>query len=373
MNLTKMLSTRVTDSLYDMPREHTRKPLLRDCSPHSPERQHRMTYTAERSDFNPPPPRNQTNCRDESRNLVAPVTQVDVSKSLNNGITHSQDSYRSQEHSSGRFHSHYYEMHNQYHPGYYDHSHHPEYARWQGEGEQGSMTIGPFIEHPQKTNQVGVPDKVDHTYRDFSGISPSAEDLERYQNKKKEYNRQAKKTGSPEKKVSIKTEDSKGKVSKNRGRGNKSNETGENAFIGFMGTNFPARLHDLLSHERGISDIITWLPHGRSWIVLDKKKFLEKVAPSHFQVCQIVTSKFFLAFVSLYHAMSSEYDTFSRAISCCHCEDFQIRKFHTPSQRLGVQKNYPRSRHKLLLPRAILAGNAPLDPMDEKDDILRSW
>ena len=44
------------------------------------------------------------------------------------------------------------------------------------------------------------------------------------------------------------------------------------------------RLHDLLSHENGINEIIRWMPHGRSWIVLNKKEFLEKVAPSHFQI-----------------------------------------------------------------------------------------
>lgn len=290
MNLPKTLSTRVNHSIYDKPREHTRKPLFRDYSFHSPERQQKMTYTAERSDFNPPPPRSQTHCRDEYGNPDATATQLEVSKTLKHQSSYSQDSYRTQEHQGGRFHPHNYEMHYQYHPGYYDPSYLPaEYTHRQGEGEQGSMTIEPFHDHPAQ-KQYNVPEKIDHTYRDFSGISPSAEDLERYQNKKKEYNRRAKKTGSPEKKVSTKSEESKGKVSKNRGRGNKSNESGEDAFIGFMGTNFPARLHDLLSHERGISDIITWLPHGRSWIVLDKKQFLEKVAPSHFQVCLVFTS-----------------------------------------------------------------------------------
>jgi len=51
-----------------------------------------------------------------------------------------------------------------------------------------------------------------------------------------------------------------------------------------LGKNFPSRLHGLLSHGNGMNGIITWLPHGRSWIVLDKKRFLERVAPLCFQM-----------------------------------------------------------------------------------------
>ncbi len=139
---------------------------------------------------------------------------------------------------------------------------------------------------------------VDHTYRDFSGVPPSKEDLERYKNKKGEYNRRKKDKKEKPKPTSDSSsnsdstkkdkEDTKHSSSKKRGRGNKVGKTGNDSFVGFMGTNFPARLHDLLSHENGISDTITWLPHGRSWIVRDKKKFLESVAPSHFQVRTIM-------------------------------------------------------------------------------------
>lgn len=131
---------------------------------------------------------------------------------------------------------------------------------------------------------------MDHTYRDFSGVPPSNEDFERYENKKKEYDRrvQAKNGSTNEPQVTPEPSENtdselpkKGK--KKRGRGNKAKK-GNDSFVGFMGTNFPARLHDLLSHENGIGDIITWLPHGRSWIVRDKKEFLERVAPSHFQI-----------------------------------------------------------------------------------------
>lgn len=129
---------------------------------------------------------------------------------------------------------------------------------------------------------------VDHTYRDFSGVPPTDEDRERYNNKKTEYNRRVKEQKAETKnpgsnKGEAESSSNNRVLKKRRGRGNRATKSGT-GFIGFMGTNFPARLHDLLSHEEEISAIITWLPHGRSWIVRDKSEFLKKVAPSHFQI-----------------------------------------------------------------------------------------
>lgn len=45
---------------------------------------------------------------------------------------------------------------------------------------------------------------------------------------------------------------------------------------------FPVTLHKILS-DPSYSDIITWLPHGRSWIVLNPKSFEEDVIPVHFE------------------------------------------------------------------------------------------
>ena len=45
---------------------------------------------------------------------------------------------------------------------------------------------------------------------------------------------------------------------------------------------FPVILHKILS-DASYSDIITWLPHGRSWIVLNPKAFEEDVIPAHFE------------------------------------------------------------------------------------------
>jgi len=45
---------------------------------------------------------------------------------------------------------------------------------------------------------------------------------------------------------------------------------------------FPHQLHDILSNE-SYSDIITWLPHGKAFVVLDKKKFTEIVSPNYFK------------------------------------------------------------------------------------------
>ena len=45
---------------------------------------------------------------------------------------------------------------------------------------------------------------------------------------------------------------------------------------------FPRKLHLILSSPRS-QDIITWLPNGRSWRVLDQKKFAEEVIPFYFR------------------------------------------------------------------------------------------
>ena len=79
--------------------------------------------------------------------------------------------------------------------------------------------------------------KVDHTYRDFSGVPPTDEDRERFMNKKREYTRRLK----------AKKDQNEGKVQpdtnpelKKRGRGNKASKSRGDSFVGFMGTNFPA-------------------------------------------------------------------------------------------------------------------------------------
>lgn len=48
------------------------------------------------------------------------------------------------------------------------------------------------------------------------------------------------------------------------------------------GTNFPSKLHEILSRT-DISDIISWSPHGRSWRVFKPKAFEEKVIPQYFR------------------------------------------------------------------------------------------
>mmetsp|Transcript_10317 Transcript_10317/g.21794 ORF Transcript_10317/g.21794 Transcript_10317/m.21794 type:complete len:393 (+) Transcript_10317:105-1283(+) len=50
------------------------------------------------------------------------------------------------------------------------------------------------------------------------------------------------------------------------------------------GNNFPARLHQILS-EPTHSDVITWMPHGRAWKIIDKKRLVEEVLPGYY-VCK---------------------------------------------------------------------------------------
>ena len=46
--------------------------------------------------------------------------------------------------------------------------------------------------------------------------------------------------------------------------------------------NFPLKLHNILSNSE-FTDIISWLPHGRAWRILQHKAFEEKVIPLFFR------------------------------------------------------------------------------------------
>lgn len=47
------------------------------------------------------------------------------------------------------------------------------------------------------------------------------------------------------------------------------------------GANFPAKLHRMLS-DSGFSHIITWMPHGRAWKILNKELLISSAVPAHF-------------------------------------------------------------------------------------------
>jgi len=46
-------------------------------------------------------------------------------------------------------------------------------------------------------------------------------------------------------------------------------------------SNFPAKLHHILS-QPDLAHIVTWLPHGRSWRLVDRQAFLTQVMPNYF-------------------------------------------------------------------------------------------
>mmetsp|Transcript_41673 Transcript_41673/g.63090 ORF Transcript_41673/g.63090 Transcript_41673/m.63090 type:complete len:394 (-) Transcript_41673:185-1366(-) len=48
---------------------------------------------------------------------------------------------------------------------------------------------------------------------------------------------------------------------------------------------FPSKLHQIMSNPE-FRDIITWLPHGRAWKMLNRKAFEEKVIPMYFRHCR---------------------------------------------------------------------------------------
>ena len=147
--------------------------------------------------------------------------------------------------------------------------------------DHASAEYAPMYCDPDFHNQDYV--RVDHTYRDYSCVPPNEEDRKRFLNKKREYEKKHSRV-KREKMHGHDEVDKENKDQKGRAKGKGSKEDDDEMAYGFMGTNFPARLHDLLTFDEGISDIITWLPHGRAWIVLKKPDFVEKVAPSHFSI-----------------------------------------------------------------------------------------
>jgi len=48
------------------------------------------------------------------------------------------------------------------------------------------------------------------------------------------------------------------------------------------GQDFPWKLHEILSNDE-FEEIISWMPHGRSWKVHKPDEFVEKVAPQYFK------------------------------------------------------------------------------------------
>ena len=62
---------------------------------------------------------------------------------------------------------------------------------------------------------------------------------------------------------------------------------GANSLVGTSSTSgkeppFPVKLHKILS-KLEFTDVVSWLPHGRSWRVLKPKAFEEKVVPLYFR------------------------------------------------------------------------------------------
>lgn len=48
---------------------------------------------------------------------------------------------------------------------------------------------------------------------------------------------------------------------------------------------FPQKLMEILSSQN-VSHIITWLPEGRSFVLLDEEKFADEVLPNYFNECK---------------------------------------------------------------------------------------
>ena len=142
---------------------------------------------------------------------------------------------------------------------------------------QTMMTRLPTQPHYQKIL------KHDIAYMDYSNIPPTAQDYKMYHEKMKL------RTLIVEENDGTLSHETM-KVLNKRGRGNRASSSNNNftmnSFVGVMGTNFPCRLHDLLTlaeDDSSLSSVISWMPHGRSWIVHNKEAFIERISQSHFQ------------------------------------------------------------------------------------------
>lgn len=51
--------------------------------------------------------------------------------------------------------------------------------------------------------------------------------------------------------------------------------------VGKSDSSFPSKLHYMMSEleKEGINDVISWQPHGRSFVILNRKKLEETVLP----------------------------------------------------------------------------------------------
>jgi HSF-type DNA-binding len=56
----------------------------------------------------------------------------------------------------------------------------------------------------------------------------------------------------------------------------------ESNFPHIFESTFPHKLYHILQN-RDFKDIIAWMPHGRSWKLLDRKEFTKRVLPLYFR------------------------------------------------------------------------------------------
>jgi len=99
---------------------------------------------------------------------------------------------------------------------------------------------------------------------------------------------------------------------------------------------FPVKLHRILSNPE-YSDIVSWLPHGRSWRVLKPKAFEEKVIPLYFRHAKYASFMRQVSFVFMVLCLSLCIYTFQILIAC-------LSLHLIAGQWMGIQKNDSRTR-----------------------------
>ena len=76
--------------------------------------------------------------------------------------------------------------------------------------------------------------------------------------------------------------------------------------------NFPKKLHQMLSN-RELSHVITWMPHGRCWKVLDRDLLIEEGNPKYF------SQNKFASFTRQLSSWGFKRYVFERDCSTTHC------------------------------------------------------
>ena len=138
------------------------------------------------------------------------------------------------------------------------------------------------------TNKDAVSEKISVT----PNSSPETQPTVAVENTKKEGENSTQTKKGEEKNENNKGEEQTTSASNKESKSDAENKNGDPSSPTASGKNgkafFPMKLYDIVSDEKN-DDIIKWLPGGKAFIIVDKKKFANEVLPKHFQQSQFTS------------------------------------------------------------------------------------